>query len=59
MRELRERRGKTVDELAFSLGIAVSTLYGWENGTRRPDIAQLPIIAEALGVKPRTLLPED
>lgn len=59
LRELRDRRGKTVDELALSLGVAVSTVYGWENGTRRPDISQLPVIAEALGVKPRSLLPED
>jgi DNA-binding XRE family transcriptional regulator len=58
LRELRVKRGKTTEELAAAIGVATSTLYGWENGSRSPEFAQLPQLAEALGVTVRHLMPE-
>jgi len=38
---LRKRRGKTQDDLAFSLGMKRSTLSGYENGVSEPDLEML------------------
>ncbi len=58
LKMLREKAGLSVDELAEKSGIPVQTLYTWENGSRSPIPETLPNLAEALGVKTRTLLPE-
>ena len=58
LRELRLKRKMTVDQLAKISGIPDKTLYKWESGDHAPTIDRLPELAQALGVKPRTLLPE-
>lgn len=64
LRELREKRGKSVAEMVDAyrtqgLEVAASTIYGWENATRTPAIEQFPLIAAALGVSVRNLLPAE
>ena len=58
LKSLREKAGLTVDQLAEKSGIPKKTLYNWESGIREPLIGQLPQLAESLGVKTRTILPE-
>lgn len=64
LRELREKRGKTVPEMvdAFrlqGLTVAAPTIYGWERGIRTPDFDSLPQIAAAYGVTVRSLIPAE
>ena len=58
LKELREKAGLTVDQLAERSGIPATTLYKWESDTRTPAIDRFPELASALRVKPRSLLPE-
>jgi len=58
LRSLREKRGMSVEELAEASGVPDKTLYRWESADSAPDIEKFPQLAEALGIKPRTLLPE-
>ena len=58
LRTLREKKGLTVQEVADATGIAKKSLYDWEAGKPTFRLDAIPEIAEALGVKPRTLLPE-
>jgi len=65
VRELRERLGYTVAELAVRLNsrlpksrkIANSTLHGWDAGTRKVDPDYYPELAAALQVEVRQLFP--
>ena len=64
LRTLRERKGWTVEELRDALsgaGLEVpeSTLYKWERADLFPSVPELPGLAEAFGVKVRTVLPPD
>lgn len=64
LRELREKRGKSVDEFLASLnaaGVTVSkaAVYSWETGARVPSLDDLPTIADVLGVSVRTLMPAE
>ena len=58
LKELREKAGLTVDQLAEKSGIPLATIYNWEQARRTPLIEQLPQLANALRVKPGKLLPE-
>lgn len=63
LRELRTRKYGTQSlfrEALESRGLIVTpqTLSGWETGYRTPDLDSLPILADALGVKVRKLLPD-
>jgi transcriptional regulator with XRE-family HTH domain len=58
LRALRDNAGMTVPELAEKCGIPESTLFHWECGKRSPVNEEFPALAEALGVKTRTLFPE-
>lgn len=58
LKTLREKAGLTVEELGEQSGIPYKTLYRWEAASRSPSIDRFPQLAEALGVKVRTLLPE-
>lgn len=55
---LRKKAGLSVEELSEKSGIPKRTLYAWESTENQPLIGQLPQLAEALGIKIRTLLPE-
>ena len=46
LRELREENGKTCAEVAQVLGIANSSYYNYEQGTRQINIKQVLLIAE-------------
>jgi len=58
LKTLRERAGFTVEELAEVTGIPKPTLYHWEIAHTTPSFEQLPILAKALQIRVRTLLPE-
>jgi len=58
LRTLREKAGLSIAELADITGIHPKSLYDWEAGKPTFRLDVLPDLAEALGVKPRTLLPE-
>ena len=49
LRRLREKQRTTVIEFAEAVGVAPTTVYQWEQGTRQPDYDTLPKIAAALG----------
>ena len=48
LRFLREKAGLSHEELAEKVGVKPITVYTWELGTRAPNIADLPEIADAL-----------
>lgn len=58
LRELREKKKMSVEELAMKSGIPIKTLYKCESGELTPAFERLPLLAEALSVKIRTLFPE-
>jgi transcriptional regulator with XRE-family HTH domain len=50
IRELREARGLSVDELSRRLGVDEGTVRRWESGEADVDNNVLPRLAESLGV---------
>jgi transcriptional regulator with XRE-family HTH domain len=56
---LRKRRGRTQDELAFSLGMKRPTLAGYENQVAEPGVEQLLAFSTHFGVAVDTLLKVD
>ena len=50
VRELRETRGLSQEELAFRAGVHRTYLDGIERGERNPALKNIAAIAEALGV---------
>ena len=56
LRAWRHAFALTQEQLGNRIGSKVSTISGWENGTRRLDLADLERIAEAYGVHPALLL---
>ena len=58
MKELREKAGLSVDQLAEKSGIPRTTLYNWESCISQPSLDQLPQLAESLGVSVRSLIPK-
>jgi len=59
LRTLREKAGLTIEDMVNQTGVPQLTLYRWEAGYRMPPVDMYPILAEALGVKVRTLLPDE
>ncbi len=65
LRELRLRKYEMQDGFVAALrangltAVNRSTVSGWERGEHYPTIEKWPIIAETLGVKVRTLLPDE
>ena len=58
LRTLRDKAKLTVPELAERTGFPRTTLFNWESGIVEPPLKAYPILAEAFGIKVRTLLPE-
>lgn len=54
--ELRKQQGLTQQQLADKLNLSNKTISKWESGSGSPDIANLPILADALGVSVDELL---
>lgn len=59
IRLLRKRKGKTQDDVAFSLGMKRSTLSGYENEVAQPGIQILLQFSEYFGVAVDTLIRVD
>ena len=57
LKQLREKKKLSVDELAKDSGVPFQTLHRWESGDRCPINEQLLDVADSLGVKPGTLIP--
>ena len=57
LKELREKRKMSVDDLVEITGLPRRTLYDWESTKTSPPVKSLPVLAEALGVSIRSLLP--
>ena len=54
--ELRKKQGLTQQQLADKLNLSNKTISKWESGNGSPDISNLPILAEALGISVDELL---
>ena len=50
LRELREKKKLTVEELAEKSGIPVATIYNWEKARRMPYVDLLLNLARALKI---------
>ena len=50
IKKAREAKGMTQTELAEIIGVAKSTITGYEKGNREPDAVKINAIAKALGV---------
>jgi transcriptional regulator with XRE-family HTH domain len=59
VREARERRGFSQEELAAEAGVDRSYMSGLERGVRNISVLKLAAVARALGVPARELLPAD
>lgn len=58
LRELREKAGKTVPEMAKALKVPVTTYYNWENGTANIPFDSIPRLCDVLGIPCRTFFPQ-
>jgi len=59
LKELREKKKLTAEEMADALGVTLNTIYHWEKAHSFPKPGQLPLLAEALKLKSvRLLFPE-
>jgi transcriptional regulator with XRE-family HTH domain len=59
LRELREKAKLTQAELAAKIGVRVTAVSNWETAANSPTVDKLPVIAEALKVSVRNLLPKE
>ena len=59
LKALREERGLRQVDLANAIGVALTTISGYELNTRTPRIEVLTKIADFFGVTPNYLLGED
>lgn len=58
LRMLREDAGMSVEELADKCGVDITTIYSWEAGKKEATIGRIPLLADALGVSIRVLMPQ-
>lgn len=54
--ELRKSKGLTQQQLADQINLSNKTISKWESGAGSPDISNLPILADALGITVDELL---
>ena len=50
LREARQRKGWTINQMAEKVGIAVNSIYGYERGKSEPTMFALTLLAETLDV---------
>lgn len=48
LKELRNRKCLTQNEIAISIGVSQNTVSQWENGDRLPRVDKLLLLAEIL-----------
>ena len=51
IRELREGRGESQQQLVAAIGVTSKELVDWEAGTREPTISRLRALTEHFGVR--------
>lgn len=56
IRERRQQKGMTLEQMAQYLGVTAPAVHKWEKGTSYPDITLLPALARLLGTDLNTLL---
>jgi len=54
--ELRKSKGLTQQQLADQMNLSNKTISKWESGSGSPDLSNLPVLADALGVTVDELL---
>lgn len=54
--ELRKRHSLTQQQLADKINLSNKTISKWESGNGCPDLSNLPILAETLGISVDELL---
>ena len=54
--ELRKKQGLTQQQLADKLNLSNKTISKWESGSGGPDISNLLVLAESLGISVDELL---
>lgn len=54
--ELRKKQGLTQQQLADKLNLSNKTISKWESGAGAPDISNLSVLAEVLGISVDELL---
>lgn len=54
--ELRKKQGLTQQQLADKLNLSNKTISKWESGNGSPDLSNLPMLAETLGISVDELL---
>lgn len=58
LKKARLNKGLTQDELAQLIGVAKSTVSGYEKGTREPDVPKIKMLLSVLDMKPEELFGE-
>lgn len=53
----REAKGMNQSELARAVGVSPQAVQKWEGGSSTPRPTKIPLLAGALGISPRELLP--
>lgn len=56
--QLSENAGLTAEEFAEKIGKSKQTVFGYFSGAASPHINDWPVIAKALGVPVKDLIPE-
>lgn len=56
LKHFRELKGLTQEQLATQIGVAKTTITGYEKGNREPDVAKIKRLAAALCVSGNELL---
>lgn len=59
IRNLREARGLTADQLSRLVGVDRVTIWNWEHGKTEPKFSQCVKLAEVFGVKLNDLCKEE
>lgn len=54
--ELRKKQGLTQQQLADKMNLSNKTISKWESGNGCPDLSNLPMLAETLGISVDELL---
>ena len=57
LRGLREKKGWSQEELGFKAGLHRNYVGGIERGERNVGVVNIAKLAQALGIRPRELLP--